>query len=460
MVWLTKTLSIYYLFVLSGNFAFAGPYIAFGDLRGHIEPCGCNPATDLGGIARIGGFVDLERSRYPELEVYSLGSNFHFDKFNVADEFIELSLIHMKPTAMLFGKTEWINRQQIKKKSKYLLTNNDQYRGLKQVKRFIVTKSNLIFGFLEMDGKTLKKTHLDFLKKKKSLNPGKNVIILYAGTDSGLGLLEHSLSGSVILASNFRPLATEVDDAEKRNEDLLYKGQNNKIKIVPLGGQGVVVSKISRVDLNSLVNTAPCNRNDSAGLPSRCDKTNTFDLTKTMPVYDDFHWLSRDSIYSNYMDKLLVSYRLAAKDSYGRIAKSKLKYKKHSNYVGSLACKKCHPSIYKIYERSAHARAFKTLKLLDQHENESCVGCHVVGFNEKGGFISEKESPHLRGVGCEHCHGPRKMHAQNPAGSGLEQKKKSLNTARNVCIDCHKPPHSSNFDYSNYWPKIAHGFSN
>ena len=239
MVWLTKTLSIYYLFVLSGNFAFAGPYIAFGDLRGHIEPCGCNPATDLGGIARIGGFVDLERSRYPELEVYSLGSNFHFDKFNVADEFIELSLIHMKPTAMLFGKTEWINRQQIKKKSEYLLTNNDQYRGLKQVKRFIVTKSNLIFGFLEMDGKTLKKTHLDFLKKKKkSLNPGKNVIILYAGTDSGLVLLEHSLSGSVILASNFRPLATEVDDAEKKGTRAYFtKGRIIRSKLFPWVGR-------------------------------------------------------------------------------------------------------------------------------------------------------------------------------------------------------------------------------
>ena len=55
------------------------PYIAFGDLRGHFEPCGCNPKTDMGGIERIGGYIDLERSRYKNLEVYSLGNNFHYN---------------------------------------------------------------------------------------------------------------------------------------------------------------------------------------------------------------------------------------------------------------------------------------------------------------------------------------------------------------------------------------------
>ncbi|MFN3075726.1 MAG: hypothetical protein ABT940_02370, partial [Alphaproteobacteria bacterium] len=28
-------------------------WLAFGDLRGYIEPCGCDPSTDLGGLRRL-----------------------------------------------------------------------------------------------------------------------------------------------------------------------------------------------------------------------------------------------------------------------------------------------------------------------------------------------------------------------------------------------------------------------
>ena len=87
------------------------PFMAFGDLRGHFEPCGCNPETDMGGIERIGGYIDLERSRYKNLEVYSLGNNFHADKFNVADRYIDKGLRKIKPTASLFGPTEVLNEK-------------------------------------------------------------------------------------------------------------------------------------------------------------------------------------------------------------------------------------------------------------------------------------------------------------------------------------------------------------
>ena len=46
--------------------------------------------------------------------------------------------------------------------------------------------------------------------------------------------------------------------------------------------------------------------------------------------------------------------------------------------------------------------AYETLKEIGQHENDACVGCHVVAYDKQGGFISEKYTPHLKGVGVNH----------------------------------------------------------
>ena len=80
-----------------------------------------------------------------------------------------------------------------------------------------------------------------------------------------------------------------------------------------------------------------------------------------------------------------------------------------------------------------------------------CVSCHVVGLKEKGGFVSKQDSPHLKGVQCENCHGPRREHIKNP-------QKKVLGHKITACSSCHHAPHTPDFKQEHYWPKIAHGF--
>ena len=74
-------------------------------------------------------------------------------------------------------------------------------------------------------------------------------------------------------------------------------------------------------------------------------------------------------------------------------------------------------------------------------------------MTKKGGFVSLEHTPHLAGVGCEQCHGPRKAHVKNPT------KKQNYNVSlpSESCSACHVPPHSVNFDYAKYWQKILHG---
>ena len=46
------------VFLLLSSFkVFAFDWVAYGDIRGHIEPCGCDPQTDLGGVLRLSNLL-------------------------------------------------------------------------------------------------------------------------------------------------------------------------------------------------------------------------------------------------------------------------------------------------------------------------------------------------------------------------------------------------------------------
>jgi hypothetical protein len=92
-------------------------------------------------------------------------------------------------------------------------------------------------------------------------------------------------------------------------------------------------------------------------------------------------------------------------------------------FVGSQKCKNCHAHAYEIWNKSHHADAYNTLVAgakptsaknpsLRQYDAE-CVVCHTTGFGYVSGFKNEKDTPKLRDVGCESCHGPASLHVKN-----------------------------------------------
>ena len=40
----------------------------------------------------------------------------------------------------------------------------------------------------------------------------------------------------------------------------------------------------------------------------------------------------------------------------------------------------------------------------------ACIGCHVVGFNQPGGYKDQASTANLTGVQCESCHGMGSTH--------------------------------------------------
>lgn len=86
-------------------------------------------------------------------------------------------------------------------------------------------------------------------------------------------------------------------------------------------------------------------------------------------------------------------------------------------FVGSLACKKCHPEEYDNFmtyaKKSVSFQSIeKQMRHLTPEEIRQCYPCHTTGYGKPGGFVSIEETPHLKNAGCEVCHGPGAEHAR------------------------------------------------
>lgn len=120
------------------------------------------------------------------------------------------------------------------------------------------------------------------------------------------------------------------------------------------------------------------------------------------------------------------------------------------SYLGVGTCQSCHLEAFEVYRRSKHAHAFATLAEQFVQRDSNCVGCHVTGYLEPGGFSGVRARGariDLIDVQCEACHGPGSEH--NRDGSYLER-------AALSCVTCHTENEDPDFDFDRDWQKIAH----
>ncbi len=109
-------------------------------------------------------------------------------------------------------------------------------------------------------------------------------------------------------------------------------------------------------------------------------------------------------------------------------------------YVGSESCTKCHKEVYERWSKTRHAHALATLAKMGKTNDPSCFRCHTTGYTDSGGYLNQKETPHLADVRCEACHGPASMHLDN---SRIRLKKPTLR----ICEECHTVTRSRPLDW-------------
>jgi hypothetical protein len=185
---------------------------------------------------------------------------------------------------------------------------------------------------------------------------------------------------------------------------------------------------------------------------------------KENPIHALLQNYAEEVYKGNYLAKYILNARHPVQIQYPE-----------ATYVGSEKCKNCHEAEYAIWEASPHPHAYESFvhkakrPTLRQYDGE-CVVCHVIGFGYASGFRNEKDTPLLKGVGCESCHGPASLHvaqhknkelraALNPWKTMAKNNAQELtNQIDRMCQKCHDPDNSVNFKFEKYWEekKIKH----
>jgi hypothetical protein len=83
-----------------------------------------------------------------------------------------------------------------------------------------------------------------------------------------------------------------------------------------------------------------------------------------------------------------------------------------------------------------------------EERDGECVSCHVVGFDQLGGFSLESPKPYLENVGCENCHGR--------GGPHLSPNFLADGGYASACVQCHDDKHSLGFDFATFLPNVSH----
>ncbi len=400
-----------------------------GNLLAELKPCGCAKEEDQGGIERRMQYLKDTRSQHPNLLLVDTGDHFKeptrqgklkAETLLIATEKMQYDAVALGDRDLVYGSKFLKDHAQIPWMAGNLMI--DQFEparskvkslpnGLK-VGILAVADPGLFYGHVGLNIEDPKQTALNLITRmRETENPDLIVLLTHAERQAALDYLD--LDGVDIVINGHIATESDVIDMKpvRKNGKLFVQSSSRGQKMgelrVQIDPEGHKSLSHNMVKLDSSVKFDP-------------------EMVK---------------LYEQYNEKVEAMF-------FENLAGKRNKRNKPV-YAGDTLCKTCHPAEHKVWSGSHHSRAYNTLRKINKAFDPECLVCHVVGFNLPGGFISELDTPGLKNVQCEVCHGPGRSHASAPqSGFGSQ--------ATEACKQCHVKNHSPRFNYAKYWPKIKH----
>ena len=400
-----------------------------GNLLAELKPCGCAKEEDQGGIERRMQYLKDLRKNKPNLLLVDTGDHFK------------------EPTRQ--GKLKAETLMKATKMMKYdsvALGERDLVYG----SRFLKSQSiPFVAGNIELENFPLNKSRI------KNFKNGLKVATLSV-VDPDLFYLNNHSGLKIPDPDQF--VSREVSRIQESNPDLIvlltHMDRKKALKFLDKKGVDIVINGHINSETDT-VDMKPFYKDDKIFVQSspRGQKMGEIkiSLDEKQKISFEHRMVRLDSSIKNdpEMVKLYEIYNEKIEAIFFESLAAKRNKDKASVFAGEAACKTCHSGAHEKWSASRHGRAYETLRKINKAFDPECLVCHVVGYNTPGGFISELDTPGLKNVQCEVCHGPGKEHISSPKpGFGME--------AGNACKKCHVKNHSPRFNFTKYWPKIKH----
>lgn len=430
-----------------------------GDIHGNLEVCGC-PIHPLGGVARRMGYINAFRKRSPGAATVLVDTGYIFaedlneqktdlradarlmnDWIVKTNETMPLSVVNISYRDLRYASELLTDEAKARQEKSQLVSANIKsagpghvnpapYRivtatagrlktpvriafiGLSDIAPDDYKESVAVSGFTIEDPLAAAKAALAEVADKADVN----VIVGYLKMTTANRLANQNDDIDVIIASDGRGL---VPDPKQVNNALVVFAAKETKHLGELrmyvDSTGVVDRFTARyVELDSVI------ADDPAMAVMTKQARREIDVTQT---------------------------RMAEAEA------ANVSGLEDSPFAGTESCAKCHQAEHQIWQKSRHSRAFAALEEKQRVFDAACVGCHSVGFQQKG-FVNIKATPQFANVGCESCHGPGAEHAKLPKAGGYPTP-----PAPASCVSCHDRDNSPDFVFQKYWPLVAHANS-
>lgn len=115
-------------------------------------------------------------------------------------------------------------------------------------------------------------------------------------------------------------------------------------------------------------------------------------------------------------------------------------------FLGVNLCARCHQPEFEQWKTTSHSVAWQTLVDAKKDATPDCIPCHVVGYQQPGGYQTAGTTPDKVNVQCENCHGIGTDHNAFDAHPVTEE----------ACIQCHKGDNDPTWNWDLKMPKIIH----
>ena len=400
-----------------------------GNALGELKPCGCDKEEDQGGIERRMGYLKLIQE--PNTLLVDLGDNFKGStrQGKLKAQTMMKALARMNYDAITLG-------------DKDLLYGNGFFKGIQNIP--------WVAANLQLEGLTLTPS------RTKTLANGLKVFVTAVADPD---LFYASSDSNIKLSDPLKALQQQIDNARKSESPdlvvvLTHMRRDQGLKFLEVAGIDVVINGHIEKD-SDLIDMIPVQRTGKIFVQPGPLGQKMGELR--VRVYPDgkktyqqkMVRLGSKAPIDPEMTQLYDAYNAEVEELFMATLAAKRQQKQNRVYATDQTCLTCHSKTHDIWSKTGHSRAYAALQEVNKSFDPECLICHTTGFGKPGGFISEIDTPDLKNVQCEMCHGARLEHTQNPQGGFAKE-------ANAACGKCHVKKHSPKFNFSQYWPRIRH----